>query len=99
MNKYAVEFKRQFQKELKLAQKRGMDVNLLRDVIQYLANDIPLPPRHRNHMLQGSYRGMWECHITPDWLLIYTKDTEIRIITLQHTGTHSDLFKSLPPIH
>jgi len=61
-------------------------------ILDLLAADQPLPAKNRNHQLHGDYDGFWECHITPDWLLIYVKDTEIRIISLYRTGSHSDLF-------
>jgi mRNA interferase YafQ len=65
----------------------------INEVINKLLDDIPLPQNNRNHQLVGDYKGCWECHINPDWLLIYTKDKQIKIITLKRTGTHSDLFK------
>jgi phosphomannomutase len=55
-------------------------------------NPEPLPANLHNHMLSGDYKGYWECHISPDWLLLYEKDTEIRIISLYRTGTHADIF-------
>ena len=61
-------------------------------ITDLLEEDKPLPEKCRNHQLYGNYEGCWECHINPDWLLIYIKDTEIRIVSLQRTGTHSDLF-------
>jgi len=53
---------------------------------------VPLPEKNRDHQLHGDYEGYRECHITPKWLLIYVKDTDIKIISLSPTGTHSDLF-------
>lgn len=78
--------------DLKLARKRGMDENLLNEIVGKLLNDEPLPEKNHDHPLHGDYEGYRECHITPDWLLIYIKDTEIKIIALSRTGTHSDLF-------
>ena len=60
-----------------------------------LATGEPLPEKNRDHPLHGDYEGYRECHINPDWLLIYEKDTEIRIISLYRTGTHSDLVEQL----
>jgi mRNA interferase YafQ len=82
----------QFKKDLKLAKKRNLDLEDLFHVVELLANDIPLPDKNRDHGLHGDYIGYRECHISPDWLLIYKKDTEIRILTLYRTGSHSDLF-------
>lgn len=89
---YHVSLTGQFKKDLKQAKKRGLDLQDLFAVIELLANDQPLPEKNRDHGLHGDYIGYRECHISPDWLLIYQKDTEIRIITLYRTGTHSDLF-------
>ena len=75
-----------------LARKRGMDESLLNEIIGKLLDGEPLPEKNHDHQLHGDYEGYRECHITPDWLLIYIKDTEIKIISLLRTGTHSDLF-------
>lgn len=64
----------------------------LYNVLDLLAEGKPLPAKFRNHLLTGDYKGFWECHITPDWLLLYQKDTEIRIISLYRTGSHADIF-------
>lgn len=92
MAKYDVKLTGQFRKDLKLAKKRGLQLSDLYDVVELLANDKPLPEKYRNHLLQGDFKGFWECHLNPDWLLLYTKDTEIRIVSLYRTGTHSDIF-------
>lgn len=80
-----------FRKEYKLAVKRGKDINKLKHIIDLLTCDAALPERCRPHKLSGNYAGMWECHIEPDWLLIYeiTKD-ELQLFRL---GSHSDLFE------
>ena len=70
--------------------KRGKDVNKLIDVMKLLINDQALLPKHNNHPLQGNYTGKWECHIEPDWLLVYRKTGEE--VIFYRTGTHSDLF-------
>ncbi len=93
MAKYQVSPTNQFKKDLKLAKQRGLDLTELYQIVDNLADDIVLPPNNHNHQLVGDYKGCWECHINPDWLLIYTKDKQIKIITLKRTGTHSDLFK------
>ena len=92
MAKYQIKPTNSFRKDLKLAKRRGLPLNALYEVVDKLENDKPLPVKNRNHLLHGDYVGYWECHITPDWLLLYQKDTEIRIVSLYRTGTHSDIF-------
>ena len=92
MAQYTVELTGTFRKDLKLAKKRNLRLADLYAVIDLLASGEPLPEKYRNHLLHGDYRGYWECHINPDWLLLYEKDVEIRIISLYRTGTHADLF-------
>ena len=92
MAEYIVKPTGPFRKDLKLAKKRGLQLSDLYTVMDLLATGEPLPPKYRNHLLHGDYKGYWECHINPDWLLLYEKDTEIRIISLYRTGTHSDIF-------
>lgn len=84
----------QFKKDLKLARKRLLPEEELNIVIMMLANDQELPPRYRDHALSGDFSGTRECHVLPDWLLIYSKTSEdvVQILTLIRTGTHSDLF-------
>ena len=79
-------------KSLKLAKKRGLDLKLLDKVITMLQNDIPLEEKYRDHELKGKYQGFKECHIQPDWLLIYLKENDVLTLTLVDTGTHADLF-------
>ncbi len=81
-----------FRRDLKLAAKRGRDLKLLDDVVTRLAQQEPLPEKNRDHSLTGDYIGFRECHIQPDWLLIYRVDGEALILFLSRTGTHSDLF-------
>ena len=81
-----------FKKSLKLAKKRGLDLKLLDKVITMLQNDIPLEEKYRDYELKGKYQGFRECHIQPDWLLIYLKENEVLTLTLVDTGTHADLF-------
>lgn len=89
-----IEFSGQFKKDYKLAIKRGCDPKLLEQVISMLANEIPLPEKYRDHALVTSrnYKNVRECHIEPDWLLIYRTEKERLILQLVRTGTHSDLF-------
>lgn len=72
--------------------KRGYDAKLLQEVISILANGEQLPQKYKDHALIGDYQGYRECHITPDWLLIYKIVDELLILVLTRTGTHSDLF-------
>jgi mRNA interferase YafQ len=80
----------QFKKDIKRALKRGKDLSKLKAVVDLLLADKPLPPKNRDHPLGGNWAGHRDCHIEPDWILIYKiLDAEIR---LERTGTHSDLF-------
>jgi len=84
-----------FRKQLKLMMKRGKEDSEVKTIIVKLANDTPLPPANRDHPLSGNFSGFRECHIQPDWLLIYKKvnsDDGLGILRLEATGTHSDLF-------
>ncbi len=81
-----------FKKDMKLAVKRGYDLTLLDTVIEKLARRECLPPKNMDHSLSGDYIGFRECHIQPDWLLVYRVDDDDLILFLSRTGTHSDLF-------
>lgn len=89
-----IEFRGQFKKDYKLAIKRGCDPNELVEVVTLLVNEQPLPEKYRDHDLTDSkeYKGMRECHIQPDWFLVYKIEKELLILRLIRTGTHSDLF-------
>ena len=89
---YTVKPTSRFQKDVKKAQKRGLDMELLTSVIKKLAAGEELPARNRDHALIGEYVGCRECHIQPDWLLIYEVEQEALFLYLIRTGTHSDLF-------
>lgn len=89
---YQIEFTHQYLKDLKLARKRKFDEEKLNQLIQMLFSGSELPAKYKNHRLKGNFQGLYECHISPDWLLIYSKNETIRLITLIRTGTHSDLF-------
>ncbi len=90
---YEVRFTNQFKKDIKLAQKQGKDIEKLFSVVNILANGKPLPAKFRDHDLTGDYKGCRECHIEPDWLLIYEKDSGLLILMLNRVGSHSELFK------
>lgn len=81
-----------FKRDLKRAKKRGCDLPLLMQIIDTLAAGEALAPAHRDHALTGNYIGCRECHITPDWLLIYQYEEDTLILFLSRTGSHSDLF-------
>ena len=83
-------YTKKFEKDLARVRKRGSDLDKIKVVIRALINEETLNPRLRNHKLRGNYQDRWECHIEPDWLLIY-KIEQDRII-FERTGTHSDLF-------
>ena len=77
---------------MKLAKKRGLDISLLADIVEKLLHKIPLEMKNKDHALSGNYKGYHECHIQPDWLLIYLIEEDILTLTLIDTGTHADLF-------
>ncbi|HRQ38964.1 MAG TPA: type II toxin-antitoxin system YafQ family toxin [Chloroflexota bacterium] len=86
-----IRYTNQFKKDYKRAKKRRHNESPLKSVIDQLANDQPLPPQYRDHALVGNYIGTRECHIEPDWLLLYRLEGETELI-LVRTGSHSDLF-------
>ncbi|MBS4024311.1 MAG: type II toxin-antitoxin system YafQ family toxin [Clostridia bacterium] len=90
--KYEILSTGRFKKDLKAIMKRGYSIQLLQDVVSLLAVGTPLPEKNKDHMLTGDWTGHRECHITPDWLLIYRIDNDVLVLTLTRTGTHSDLF-------
>ncbi len=91
-SKYTVKPTSQFKKDYKLAMKRGLDISLLEDIIAKLALGESLSEKNRDHALSGNWNGYRECHILPDWLLIYKLEDNVLILTLARTGTHSNLF-------
>lgn len=82
----------QFKKDLKAMKRRGAHLELLENAVNKLANREPLDERYRDHALIGDYNGFRECHIQPDWLLVYRIDNDELMLFLFRTGTHSDLF-------
>lgn len=81
-----------FKKDLKTASKRGYNLELLNNVVDKLASRQQLPEKNRDHELSGDYAGFRECHVAPDWLLVYRVVEEDLILYLMRTGTHSDIF-------
>lgn len=90
--KYHIKPSSRFQKDLKRIQKRGYNIDLIKEVIRKLSEGQALAPKYKDHLLSGDYANCRECHITPDWLLIYEIYEDKLILYLTRTGTHSDLF-------
>lgn len=89
---YKLDYTTKIKKDIKLAQKRGLKMQLFKDAVKLLEKNGKLPTKYKPHLLKGNYTNCWECHIQPDWLLIWKQDETIKLITLTRTGTHSDLF-------
>jgi mRNA interferase YafQ len=89
---YKILYTTQFKKSLKLCAKRGLSIDNIHKVIDILSREGKLPYEYRPHRLSGKYKGFWECHIEPDWLLIWDQNDRELTLLLVDTGTHSDLF-------
>ena len=90
--KYTITYSKHFEKDYARCKKRGYNMELLRNAISLLAETGSLPAKYKPHRLTGNYKGLWECHLQPDWLLVWRQnDTEL-ILLFTNTGTHSDLF-------
>lgn len=87
-----IRYSAKFKKDYKKAVKRGHDVQKLKKIIELLASREPLPSQNKDHFLTGNYKDFRECHIEPDWLLIYEINNDLLTLFLMRTGTHSDLF-------
>jgi len=87
---FELQITNQFKKSIDLSYARNFDLNLLLDVITLLVQDKPLPVKNRAHQLKGQYVGVWECHIKPDWLLLWQEERDKLILLLLNTATHSD---------
>ena len=81
-----------FKKDLKTCLKRGCKKEDIKIVLDYLTESGQVPSEYKPHKLEGEYKGLWECHIKPDWLLIYDRQKSIKLIGLARTGRHKDLF-------
>ena len=90
--KLEVKYSSKFKKGLKLAAKRGLDISLLENVVEKLRNRVSLEEKYQDQQLKGKMSKYRECHIQPDWLLIYLIEEDILVLTLIDTGTHADLF-------
>lgn len=89
---YTVKVTTKFKRDYKLAIKHGRNIQLLEDVVAALAQGIALPEKYKDHALTGNFVGYRECHIQPDWLLLYRLEDDVLVLTLSRTGSHSDLF-------
>lgn len=93
--KYTIEMSSRYKKELKKMLKRGADESKILAVVDILASGDTLPPRYEDHPLHGNFEGLRECHITPNWILVYRIDGDNLILALTRTGTHSDIFRNV----
>ena len=90
---YSIKYTGGFLKQAKQCKKRGFNMALLEKAIQMLAEAGKLTPEYKPHKLSGKYAGCWECHIKPDWLLVWQQNDTVLTLLFMNTGTHSDLFK------
>ena len=90
--KYSIYYTNKFKKSLKKSVKRGLDPNLVRSAVSILEETGSLPKSYKPHKLHGNYEGIWECHITPDWLMTSLQAHGKLTLLFLDTGTHSDLF-------
>lgn len=89
---YKIITTKKFEKELKLCKKRGYDIKKIVEVVSMLEKHGKLPSNYKPHKLSGNYKDCWECHIKPDWLLVWLQDDNELTLMFLRTGTHSDLF-------
>ena len=89
---YSVRTSKRYRRELKTVLSRGKDESKLEEVIDILASGESLPPRYADHSLSGKWKGYRECHIEPNWLLVYSIHDDVLVLALMSTGTHSDIF-------
>lgn len=87
-----IKYHTMFKKDFKRIKKRGYDISRLEKIVELLANEVPLPEQFKDHNLSSNYNGFRECHIAPDWLLIYQVNNNELVLVLSRTGSHSDLF-------
>ena len=91
--KYTVRFSTSFKKSFKRCMKRGYDEKIFRQALEILMEYGKLPDKYKPHILHGDWNGFWECHLMPDWLLIWEQNEKELTLYFMDTGTHSDLFK------
>lgn len=90
---FTVKYTSAYKKSYKLMKKRGMNISLLDDVVDLLRQGKQLDAKYHDHELSGPFKGFRECHIKPDWLLVYLIEGDVLTLTLVNTGTHADIFK------
>ena len=90
--KYSIDFTNKFKKSLRKGVKRGLDPTLIEKAVEKLAKEGKLPPSYKSHKLHGNLEGIRECHITPDWLMLWEQNDEKLTLLFLNNGTHSDLF-------
>jgi len=89
---YTIKFTGEFKRQMKMCERRGYDMELLREAIRILATEGKLPEKYLPHQLHGDRRGQWECHIQPNWLLVWQQHNRELVLVMLNTGTHADLF-------
>lgn len=89
---YSVKFHKSFKKALVRCKKRGLNLRLVEEAIDILEETGSLPPSYRPHKLTGDWAGFWECHIRPDWLMVWSQDDNELLLLFITTGSHSDIF-------
>jgi len=90
--KYRIRYSGKFKKSYKLCKRRGLNIEKFEQVVRLLSENGTLPAKYHPHILTGKYNGVWECHIEPDWLLLWKQNDTDLILILLDTGTHSDIF-------
>jgi len=89
---YTIKFTGEFKRQMKMCERRGYDMQLLREAIRILATEGKLPEKYLPHQLHGDRRGQWECHIQPNWLFVWQQHNRELVLVMLNTGTHADLF-------
>ena len=89
---YCIKYTNKFKKDVKRCHRRGRDLNFLREAVKILSQTGTLPPKYKAHRLAGKYQNRMECHIEPDWLLVWMQNDNELVLLFTDTGTHSDLF-------
>jgi mRNA interferase YafQ len=89
---YSIQYSNRFRKDVRLCAKRGLDITKLQNVVQLLQETGSLPQQYKPHKLVSDYAGCWECHVQPNWLLVWEQNDDELILLFTRTGTHADLF-------
>lgn len=91
--RYTIRVTKRFVKDAELCKRRGYDMHIMQKAMQMLAENGTLPEQYRPHKLTGNYAGMWECHLRPDWLMVWEPHDDEMVMLFSRTGSHADLFK------